>query len=275
MRGNQGTGAHIIPWHGLSKRVIVYEMASTGNSELQNFLDRYRFARAEQLDEQAHRLTTSLSKLRPSLEDAKRLRSERARLLAPDFNVFTLLRASRKESAHSDFLAELLDPRGEHGQGALFLSRFVRLCSELRSGVPADVIEMGSWAEKVTVQREATIFKGRCDLLIHAPRRLCLLIENKVDAPEEETQLARYRDWLSALPEPSHMRLLVFLTPHGQPARSLRDGEYIRLSYALHLSEWLQRCMEEIQAPCVRSVVEQYVDVIAAWKKAEDAATEV
>ena len=49
---------------------------------------------------------------------------EHARLVAPDFNIFSILRLKTQEAAHSNFLGELLDPRGMHGQGTLFFEVF-------------------------------------------------------------------------------------------------------------------------------------------------------
>ena len=250
-------------------------MAAKVESKVQDFLDRYKVARAKQLEQKASELAIGISRIRPGFEAAKRLRSEHARLVAPDFNLFTILQVSRKESAHSNFLAELLNPMGKHGQRTLFLEKFVRLCERGEGRTSPEAIDVSSWAEKVTVAREATIFNGRCDLLIYAPNHLCVLIENKIDAVEEETQLVRYKDWISKQREPSHNRFLVFLTRQGLSAKSLPDGDYIRLSYVLDLHQWLSNCLQEIQAPHVRSAVAKYVELLAAWRRTKDVETEI
>jgi hypothetical protein len=43
---------------------------------------------------------------------------------APDFNVFRYLK--QDENLLSDIIADLLDPRGTHGQGPMFLDKFLR-----------------------------------------------------------------------------------------------------------------------------------------------------
>ena len=44
-----------------------------------------------------------------------------------DYNVFDVLEA--KEVKHSKFIASLLDPKGLHYQGDLFLREFVKVCN--------------------------------------------------------------------------------------------------------------------------------------------------
>ena len=41
-------------------------------------------------------------------------------------NLFEILRITRTEIRHSNFLSWLLDPKGSHGLGDIFLTRFVR-----------------------------------------------------------------------------------------------------------------------------------------------------
>jgi hypothetical protein len=242
------------------------QMGAKSDIGLQEFLNRYRAAREIHAERKTSEINSAISRIRLEFEAAKQQRAEQSRLLAPAFNIFTVLQISRRESSHSNFLAELLDPKGKHGQGTLFLESFVRLCISSGRKTGFNAGEMEAWAEKVTVSREATIFNGRCDLLIHAPNQLCLLIENKIDAKEEETQLARYKAWLDTLSELPEKRLLVFLTPLGQSARSLPEGEYIRLSYARDLRDWLTDCLVTIQAPQVRSVIENYAQLLGTWR---------
>jgi PD-(D/E)XK nuclease superfamily len=91
---------------------------------IRDFLGRYRDARQKQIEQQAQRLSAQLGHIRKGLESAKQRRAEHSRLVAPDLNVFNILRVADQEFAHSNFIAELLDPQGTHGQGTLFLDHF-------------------------------------------------------------------------------------------------------------------------------------------------------
>ena len=49
-----------------------------------------------------------------------------ARATGEHFNIFQILRVGHLEvTTHSPILAELLNPKGNHGQGAVFLGRFL------------------------------------------------------------------------------------------------------------------------------------------------------
>jgi len=251
-------------------------MSGSSQLSLQDFLDRYREARAKQTAQEAQGLAAQLGGIRSALEAAKTLRAEHAHLFAPDFNIFDILDVAEKESVHSNLLGELLDPHGSHGCGTLFLTSFLNLCEPARNSLPLLSADIDSWASHILIRREAAIFRGRFDLLIHAPGHLCLIIENKINAAAGDSQLSRYRDWLKKRPEPVQNKLLIFLTPRmkGRSAGDIRDGEYLWLSYVTHIWNWLGECRERIEAPSVRSLIDQYLGTIAEWRNTEDARAE-
>jgi hypothetical protein len=84
---------------------------AVSQSEIEDFLGRFRGAQAKQTAVRAQELADELARIRPNLAEAKRRRAEHARDIAPDFNVFHVLGLTHSESAHSNFLGELLDPR--------------------------------------------------------------------------------------------------------------------------------------------------------------------
>src|SRR5271168_1063984 len=53
-----------------------------------------------------------------------RISSEKAAKEGAKANFFSLFDLERRETAHSRFIANLLDPLGSHGQGSLFLKEF-------------------------------------------------------------------------------------------------------------------------------------------------------
>ena len=110
---------------------------------------------------------------------------------APRLSIFQLL--APNENALSRVLAELLDPRGSHGQGELFLNEFLRQ-AKLPLVSPAE-------ARHVRVRREFTTHKQRrIDIVVETPNAV-LGIENKPWAAQQEKQLFDYdpciRDWIA------------------------------------------------------------------------------
>lgn len=183
---------------------------------VREFLDRYRVARLGLLQRQD--LASNLARLLPELRAAKLREYEFNRLHAPEFNLFRILRLDHSEAAHSLFLGELLNPRGSHGQGTLFARSFLNIFKRSWHQSSANVAEANTGLHEISVQNEATIFQGRCDLLVRTSH-LLVLIENKIDALEGDRQLSRYRRWLDSQQSERRETVLVFLTPDGRPSQ--------------------------------------------------------
>lgn len=221
-----------------------------------------------------------------------RVRSEQA----ADFDFFTAVTERHNEKAHSRMLAALLDPRGRHGQGGLFLELFLR-----EIGLH-DAVD-GAAADAYTVELEHHIPAGPggvtqdryADVLIEGPDDV-VVIENKVQAGEGKGQIPDYCRWLGN--RGKSRRVLVFLTPTGRPpeevppddcrsavelkcmgyavasgekSAALRDKSLQERmdspdggSACTDLSAWLTHCLSEIPLlPPVREVVAQYRKVVA------------
>jgi len=189
------------------------------------------------------------------IADAKRFQVE-------FFNIFYLLGLSRAEvRTHSNFLANLLNPNGNHGQGMLFLRSFLDMLKKKYKGFPypSDNLELGHWSaftEKVTRQ-------GRLDIVVMNPiQSYVCLIENKIDALEGHRQLERYSLWLNSIRDDYHFQAMVYLTIHGEQAISALGYPFFTLSYRRDIASWLSKSIPEIQAASVKEIVRQYIDVI-------------
>lgn len=176
------------------------------------------------------------------------------------FNLFNILGIGHLEArTHTPFLTELLDPRGTHSQGGLFLELFVK---ELKlEGFDAR-------SEEVKVSPDCYIGRitdttgGFIDLEIKDGKGSCILIENKIHAADQENQIRRYR---------AHNRSahLIYLTLDGRrPAEEAATGSIdglICISYASHILRWLHACMDACDhAPRVREALAQYILLVQA-----------
>jgi hypothetical protein len=173
-----------------------------------------------------------------------RLARERSRE-AQRFNVFEALGLERREIYLSRFLAHLLDPMGNHDQGILFLSEF------LRQVLPTLLPVVGS--PRVTTEQSADD-KGRIDICIWFPSHV-VVIENKVDASEGTSQIQRYDDWRRSLACPSK---IVFLTPTGRPPATGSADKFLsyeQLAGVMHVS------MQQLHSKRITEVIQQFIDV--------------
>ncbi len=136
-------------------------------------------------------------------------------------NIFEVLGITNAEIRHSNFLAWLFDPNGNHGMGDKFLREFVSKLGQ-REVVPENVTDC-------IVRREWQ----HIDLLVLCQKgRYLLCVENKVLSGEHDDQLHRYRDTL--LEEyPGYTMSFAFLSPDGIAPLSADDQQYWQpVSYA-------------------------------------------
>lgn len=196
--------------------------------------------------------------------------SEKAKVLAraeaPEFNVFDLLSVTRDEvRTHSAMLAELLNPRGSHGQGFIFLDAFVTKCLEKDPENPAfQEFLVHPDRRKSSVLTEMHTSFGRMDIVIlNSVMGFVCVIENKVDAYEQGHQLKRYSQWMKTkkMHRDYPNQVLVYLTKKGSLAATAGDNEYISLSYHIDINNWLVSTFPKIEAPIVQGVVQQYCEI--------------
>ena len=137
----------------------------------------------------------------PRLETAQTLDDELDRQLARRFNVFRYLRTD--EMGFSRMIADLLDPAGDHGQGAAFLKLLTEKL-DFASGV--DISDA-----KVQTERQID-GRRRIDIVVEIDSKHCLAIENKSNfAGDQERQVADDLVWL----EKYDHSMLVYLSPTG------------------------------------------------------------
>jgi hypothetical protein len=173
------------------------------------------------------------------------------------FNLFDVLHVGHYEvRTHSPLLAELLNPKGSHGQGTVFLRHFL-----------AGLKIQGFDTESARVLTEVSIGElGRLDIEIADRSNRRVMIENKIYAGEQEDQLERYH-----IHDPNAH--LLFLTLNGDfPTEWSTNkvyqtnqfkGIFQTVSYKTDIVRWLEACRKEAAtAPGVREAITQYIHLI-------------
>ncbi len=200
-----------------------------------------------------------LRQLKEVLLKQKTINHERQRH-GENFNIFKILGLSYNETRlHSAFIAELLSPEGSHGLGNRFLGSFLKL-------VVKD-LELDINNAKVTVEKFIGYINadstqgGRIDLLIEDNKGKAVIIENKIDAEDQENQLLRYHNY--GHDTYKDFRLL-YLTKDGNlPSEFSTNREkfdYRCISYRTQIMGWLNSCVEiAARQPLVRETIQQYI----------------
>lgn len=170
--------------------------------------------------------------------------------LSQEFNVFHYIEPD--ENGISQVVADLLDPKGPHGQGKVFLDSFLTTI-----GHPDRTRD--SAQARVRCQTHAIASTGGfIDITVDLPD-FGIGIENKPWAVEQPDQLARYVQHLDRIHDGKFC--LVFLEgrgigPTSIPDRTARDleaaGKFRTLKYVPDLKNWIELCAKESQSDKLR-----------------------
>lgn len=205
-----------------------------------------------------------LNEVKPIVEKNKKYRIEKLKN-GDFFNIFSILNIETDEvKTHSAFLAELLNPKGSHGQGNIFIDKFVKNI--------LNVNNLDTKNAEVTVEysigqiTEDYKQGGRIDILIkfHKPDFL-ILIENKIDAGDQPYQLFRYNSFAIKTKKPYK---LLYLTKDGHTPSLVSIGGKCKkqywdcISYSRNIKNWLTDCLVLIKSSAVAEMVKQYVSLI-------------
>ncbi|MBU2525609.1 MAG: PD-(D/E)XK nuclease family protein [Bacteroidetes bacterium] len=179
-----------------------------------------------------------------------------AQATGDNFNIFTVLRIEHyEEQTHSRFIAELLNPKGSHGFGSVFLNEFLNELGEKNhiKTESANVYVEKSIGPRDDLKRTG----GKIDILIEDDESKRIIIENKIYATEQENQLERYHNF-------DKSAKLLYLTLYGELSESEFDEKnYIPISYSEFIINWLERCQKiAVENPVVRETIKQYKNLV-------------
>lgn len=142
-----------------------------------------------------------------------------------EVNFFEAIGAVNSELRHSDFLAYLLDPSGNHGLGDLFLKRFAQKAALAIGQSAVSALQLGVWnLDASRVERESEWI----DLLVvNDTEKFVLAIENKIWTGEHSQQLQRYAQRVAER-FPGYRHQFVMLAVDATPPS---DARYAHLTY--------------------------------------------
>ena len=195
---------------------------------------------------------------------AAKVEADRQRAMGKhDYNIFTLFHGFSDEvNLHSNFIASLLDPNGDHYKGDLFLKLFLETC-----GIDDFSIDTS----------RATVFKEfkHIDIYISDGKKH-IILENKVYAKDQPAQIARYIDTIKIEGAKDEDIYVLYLHPDGKLPNNQSFGDYHTrllgenasikfkvISYGNEILEWIDKCKNEVSNITDLNVfLSQYKDVI-------------
>lgn len=179
--------------------------------------------------------------------------------LAPEFSLFDYIRTD--EMGISTCIASLLDPKGKHGQGDVFLNEFIK-----------STASVSNWA---TTSEHCQIFtekqandQRRIDIFLKFDNGF-IGIENKPWANDQKDQLRDYANFLKRTSNGGNW-LLIYLCNRDPSENTINDGllkeislsgNFIRLNYD-EIIDWLWCCYSAARSQTVRVFIEEFAKFI-------------
>ena len=203
-------------------------------------------------------ITDFLNEISQAMQELRDEKKRTARRLAPDFSVFDMTRSD--EMALSKCFAGLLNPEGGHGQGRLFLDKFLeKICGK-----------RATWATgncTVTLEKQAN-GQRRIDIYLDFGSAGGVIgIENKPWAGDQPNQLSDYAKHLASYNKP--WLLLYFC--NGEPSEEsitpdklekIKESEnFIHINYDQVIA-WLDECLSETCSIKVQIFIEDLIQFI-------------
>ena len=196
-----------------------------------------------------------------SLYEQAEERRKQKELQGEFFNVFNTIGLRTEEvRLHSAFIAELLNPKGSHGLSNKFLQAFL-----VKLGLPSDYVKDAK--ERITERYIGPKKKnegGRIDIIVEDGKK-AIIIENKIFAEDQESQLLRYFNF--GRKQFGKDFKLVYLTLDGdepdEESLGEKDFPFEIFSYRDNIVDWLYECIEIAKdKPLARAVIIQYRDLV-------------
>jgi hypothetical protein len=189
------------------------------------------------------------------------------------YNIFKIADIARKEVIMCRVLADLMNPRGKHGQGSRYLGLFRETIASKLPGRP--VLDL----EHTRVTTEYVIDENRRIDIVLEDGNVFVPVEVKIGAGDQLNQLADYFTFARTKNRNNHIPVLYLTVDGHEPPDFSKDGigkdGYVPLSFKNDVLVWLEACARENTPETTIPVRENLRQLIAAVKslcgRSEDA----
>jgi len=192
------------------------------------------------------------------------------------YNVFKVMLRNDKEVKMCSVFADLLNPKGQHYRGKVYLELFLEMV--VKPLITVNPLIGKAWElnlSNVNVRTEYPIAENRRIDIVLDDGRIFLPIEVKFKATELENQLVDYAIKSEEMNADTGFIPVLFLTPDGRKSidKTLNDKKYIPISFEKHIIPWLKKCLslkETDKALPVKEVLKQFINAIKSFCGCED-----
>jgi hypothetical protein len=234
---------------------------------------------ALKLNFQQERIKEDIPKYEALLDDFSAMKKEYYnwnRKKAERYNIFHILNIRHGETkTHTPYLINLLNPKASHAHGLLFFNLFINaIAPESKKHLYKDLK-----VSNLRVKEEKSTEDGRLDIFIESfgtKERFVIVIENKINAGDQEKQLSRYYNHCKKIGFTDDNILLIYLTKNGTEAsdfsmqsekreRLKTSCVLVNMSYRHDVKKIMEKYIEELQSKKVKFIAQQYLDIIKTF----------
>lgn len=186
-----------------------------------------------------------------------------AKITGENFNIFSIMSMESNERyTHSAIIGELLNSKGSHGQGSIFLKLFFEEISCLKEIEDFDFENAKVILEEYIGLINADYTEGGFIDIVIKDNKNVIVIENKIYAPDQKNQLFRYKSYYKDC-------ILLYLNLFGdEPSIESKgsfekDKDFYIITYQIEIINWLEKCHKEtVNQPIVRETINQYINIV-------------
>lgn len=173
-----------------------------------------------------------------------------------NFNLFDILKISRTEIRHSNVLAWLLDPNGNHGFGDRIIKGIIQFIVSWYSSDDDIFKTLLMDCHDFIIQREW----HHIDILaVSHSQKYVICIENKIDSGEHNNQLKRYHDDVEQVYS-DYRIMYIFLSPDGR--ESSEPETWLSMGYQ-DILDILDSSSKKVHLiPETQLLINNYIDTI-------------
>ena len=182
------------------------------------------------------------------------------------YNLFKIACIGENEEIISKVMADLLNPKGLHYQGSIYLDTFLKTI--VWPSLKKEQVDKRFQLSKAKIKLEDITNEGRfIDITIN-DGKIFIPIEVKINAPEQPNQLRDYAKFSSHMNKRYGFIPVLFLTKNGRKSDKPQDNGYIPISFEKDIITWLEKCLnlEKTQKiPPVREIIKQLIRTIKSF----------
>ena len=204
--------------------------------------------------------------------------------LGSAFSVFQYINFN--EVNMSTIFKDLLDPKGTHGQGSLFLDEFLEILKRKLNNHPIlSDRDLPAFSKYFSAVTEALTYgidtNRRIDILLKWGQDFAIAIENKPYAIDQENQLSDYSKHLSKIFKENY--ILIYLSRKG---KEIREDNFPKLELDKHIDnkqfvhlyfedviEWLENSINKVESSKIKHFIKDLIKQIKIDVKQENIST--